>query len=263
MKPSTDRSPCTRRAAMLAPIALVPPFRHAAAQPATPARRIAILSLIGDELSYVSRGMTIGSHLSGNERNVTPVADAAIDDLAVSAAERALAMKMPTAERLRFSIRDKRLFALQERLLEPGSDSDGLRESLQKLLADSQATHLLLITKRRDDARFRLDTRWAGRGKLDGVGFYLDENEPLRSQDSGEVVMGYFGSYAYIAAHLVESATMKKLATAPASETEIWTAHRTDASRPWDALEGKHKVETLQRVIIKAVVSATERVAAA
>lgn len=249
----------TRRAVIVAPLALAPAWPAAFANPAV--RRIAILSLIGDELSYVSRAMTTGSHLSGNERNVAPVADSAIDDLAVTVAERSLAAKLPAAERLRFSIRDKRLFALQERVLE--SDSEGLRDSLKKLLADSQATHLLLITKRRDEARFRLDTRWAGRGNLNGVGFYLDENERLRAPNSGEIVTGYFGAYAYLAAHLVEAGTMKKLASAPGSETEIWTAHSTDANRPWDALDGKQKTATLQNVIIKAVTAATERVAAA
>jgi len=256
----TDRS-LTRRTALLAALALAPLPMHVRANPAV--RRIAILSLIGDELSYVSRAMATGTRLSTNERNAAAVPDAAIDDLAVSAAERALAARLPAAERLRFSIRDKRLFTLQDRLLESGSDSDGLRDSLKKLLAESQATHLLLITKRRDDARFRLDTRWAGAGKLDGVGFYLDENERLRAANSAEVVTGYFGAFAYVSAHLVEAGTMEKLASAPASETEIWTAHSTDAGRPWDALDGKQKANSLQNVIIKAVTSATERVAAA
>ena len=142
-----------RRALSLAALALlaVPPLGLAAEAP----RTVAVLSLIGDEMSLLTRRTATGSNLDRHERQAIPMADPSFDLAAALAAERAIQEARPGAQRLRVTVGDKRLLALQEAVLERGPASDPMREALQALLRDAKATHLLLITKRRDDVRFR------------------------------------------------------------------------------------------------------------
>ena len=126
------------------------------AQPAAPSPppSFAVLSLVGDQFSVVVRRDESGTRLDPNSRRDYPVPTAMFDEMAVGAVESVLKRVKPVSPVMRFSIRDPRLFALQDKLLVDSDESRGLREALAKLLRDNAATRLVLVTKWRDDAQF-------------------------------------------------------------------------------------------------------------
>lgn len=248
-----------RRALLLASVALLALPGFCAAQAIRPT--VAVLSLIGDEMTLVTRRLTTGSRLDRNDRQTVPIADPAFDVAAAVAAERAIKEAMPSADRLRMSVRDKRLFALQDGVFEPGPASDGMRQALQALLLDAKATHLILITKRRDIAQFRLADSHIGDGRIEGIGIFIDNTVGLEDPVSRQSGSGYFACYAYVKATLVDVATMRVLRASNGAESMMTTAIGVSATSAWEALSAAGKAENLIRVADRAVYAAAREVA--
>jgi len=231
----------------------------ASAQPATTASPVppsfALLSLVGDQFSVVMRREEIGSNIDPNTRRNYPVDAAVFDDIALDAAEQVLKKLRPVSPVVRFSIRDPRLFGLQDKLLE---DSSGLRDALAKLLREQQATRLVLVTKWRDNAQFRLIDGTTGTGKISGLGFYVDTTYVYRNRESGNQGQGFLGPFAYVTVTVVDAQTMKPIRATQSRESEMNLPTDTKgAIHAWDALTPQGKVDALERVLRRAVESAT------
>jgi hypothetical protein len=234
----------------------------ALAQPAAPSAPLppsfALLSLVGDQFSVIFRRQESGTRLDPNSRRDYPVPTGIFDEMAVSAAEDVVKRLKPVSPVLRFSIRDARLFALQEQLLVDADDSRGVREALAKLLRENAVTRLLLVTKRRDDAKFDVVSGTIGSGKIAGIGFYVDTFTSLQTTQTGEATVGFLGPYAYLNVALVDVASMKVIRSIPAREADMTLPlHATGAMRAWDALTAEGKADALERVLRRAVQNAT------
>jgi hypothetical protein len=231
--------------------------QQAAPSPIPPS--FALLSLVGDKFTVVFRREEIGSRLDPNERREFPLDASTLDDIALSAAEDVLKRVKPVSPVLRFSIRDPRLFALQDRLLVDSAESRGMREALAKLLRDNGATRLVLVTKWRDDARFKLIDGTTGTGKISGVGFYVDSSMRLQTTRTGESTFGFLGPYAYLSVAVVDVASMTTIRSVTAREGDMrLPLNATGAVRAWDALTAEGKVEALEGVLRRAVQDATQ-----
>ena len=235
---------------------------NASAQQAAPPSPIpptfALMSLVGDQFSVVLRREETSSRIDSNDRREFPIAAATLDDIAVGAAESAIKRLKPVSPVLRFSIRDPRLFALQEKLLVDSAESRGMREALAKLLRENGATRLVLVTKWRDDAQFQLVNMKTGTGKISGLGFYVDSYMRLTRVETGESTTGFLGPYAFVSVTLVDVATMAPIRSVPARESEMkLPLDAKGAVRAWDALTPEGKLEALERVLRRAVDSAT------
>jgi len=215
----------------------------------------ALLSLVGDQFSVVMRREEIGSNIDPNTRRTYPVDAAVFDDIALDAAEQVLKQRRPVSPVVRFSIRDPRLFDLQDRLLEDGS---GLRDAVAKLLHEQQATRLVLVTKWRDNAQFPLRDGTTGTGKISGLGFYVDTTYVYRNVDSGNQGQGFLGPFAYVNVTIVDAQTMKPIRATQSRESEMNLPTDTKgAIHAWDALTPQGKVDALERVLRRAVERAT------
>ena len=231
---------------------------------ATTTATYAVLSLVGDEISVVTRRRTTGTQLDPNDRLALPVDDAQLDGVAAAAAERAIQAARPGAAVLRYSIRDARLYALQGALLEPGPQSDPVREALRGLLAPKGVTHLVVVTKRREEARFELADGGAGGGKIAGAGFYIDNLTRTRRVSSGEASVGFVGVYAAVTVTLADAASLRPMAVGHALRTRLWTpADAGNAVVAWQATSEAEKARALDRMIDSAVFAATREALAA
>jgi len=235
---------------------------NASAQPAASAPAsapsFALLSLVGDQFSVVMRREEIGSHIDPNSRRTYPIDSATLDDIALAAAEDVLKKLRPVSPVVRFSIRDPRLFDLQDKLLVDSADSRGMREALAKLLREHQVTRLVLVTKRRDDAQFKLVDGTTGTGKISGLGFYVDTTYQYIHPESGIRGEGFLGPFAYLSVSVVDVATMAPIRSVPARESEMKLPVDTKgAVHAWDALTAAGKVDALERVLRRGVAGAT------
>lgn len=247
----------TRRRALLAAAAAgwaLPRGTDAAG--AGPDRTYAVLSLVGDEFSVVTRRQGTGSSLDLNRSRALAVDGAVLDGAASTAAEQAIEAASPAAGRLRFSIRDARLFALQDRLL--AATSGPLRDELAAMLVDAKVTHLLLLTKATDDARFPLADGSVGGGRIRGIGFYIDNLTSTRDIRSGVVSEGYVSAYACVTASLLEVSGWRVLASRQSRESVMSTpSDAAGAVIAWQATSAEDKAAQLDRVVGRAAFAAT------
>ena len=238
--------------AMLALVACAAGSSARAADAAAPT--YAVLSLIGDQFTIVGRQMSTGSYLDRNSQLAVAVDDAALDAVATTAAESAVTRAHPEAATLRVSIRDPRLFALQERLFTDTADSKAMREALREVLVKSRATYLLLVVKHRDQALFALRDGRIGSGTVAGLGFYVDDATRTVRAETGERSQGFIAPYAYVTVALLDVATMRVVGSKSVSDSSVITpADSRDAVVAWDALDAEAKVRALNNVILRAV----------
>jgi hypothetical protein len=244
-----------RRCACLAALAMLTSAAWGADPVAPPARTYAIVSLIGDQFTVVSRRSDVGTRLDPNERTNLPVPDAVFDRIAAAAVERALLDAKPGTPVLRALIRDPRLFALQDKLLTESAESHDMRVALHDLLAKSGATDLILVTKQRGEPSFKVaDGMIAGTGVLSGIGFYIDPVTRMISAKEHMGGEGFLAPYAYLSVALLDLDSMRLVKSKQGLQTAMaLPQNKQAANHAWDALSPKEKVDALDRVIRRAV----------
>ena len=244
-----------RRFAVLLTLSLGAGAASAADPPAAPARTYAIVSLIGDQFSVVSRRSDVGTRLDPNERTNLPVPDAVFDRIAAAAVEKALLDARPGTPVLSASIRDPRLFALQDKLLEESSESHDMRIALHDLLAKAGATDLILVTKQRGEPTFNVVTgQISAGGWLSGIGFYIDNQRRMYNTEHKMGGEGFLAPYAYLTVSLLDMSSMRVVKSKPGLQTTMALPQdKQAAAHAWDAMSAKEKVDALEFVIKKAV----------
>ena len=228
----------------------------AAADSAAPASpTYAVVSLIGDQFSIVTRRSDVGTRLDPNERTSLPVPDAVFDRIAAAAVERALLDAKPGTPVLNASIRDPRLFALQDKLLTESVESHDMRIALHDLLAKAGATDLILVTKQRAEPSFKIVTgALGGVGWVSGIGFYIDNVTGMYNTEHRMTGEGFLAPYAHVMVSLLDLDSMRVVRSKAGLETTMALPQdKKPANHSWDAMSPKEKVDALEYVIKQAV----------
>lgn len=238
----------------------------ATAQPATapaaaqPTPIYGVLSLIGDKLNVVVAQSQTGTRIDANMRDSIEMVNAVFDDSAVSAVAIAMRKIDPKAELAAINTRSTILFEKQRTLFEQSGDKILIPDAIRDALKAQNATHLFLITKRRDEARATFSSgRSDGKGRLEGLGFYLDGSMMTFVTETGAAGRGFIAPFAYFDIALVEVASSRviKKEKVTASKPVSAGAAEKDIGNPWSALSSADKarlVDTLIRQEIARVV---------
>ncbi len=224
--------------------ALVAPWPSQAMAADMP-RSYAVLSLMGDRIAVVAFQMTTGSHLDTNDRSSFPVADGVFDKMALLAAMQALKRVDAAAKVTLYAPRAPGLFEDQDRFFVAGKLQ--LPADVHAAIREGGSTHLLLITKRRADARMQALRGKIGSGKVEGLGFYVDNSIRTRSGATGESGHGMLAPYVYMNVCLVDVLSMEVLAKQAIESTSTYSgADAKEGTHPWDALTAEQKVAILR-----------------
>lgn len=206
-------------------------------------RRYAILSLVGDALLIVQREMSTGSRLDRNTRTRVALTTPAIDNAMVLAVDREVTRVAPGAKTVLLAARSPELFAVQSRALDAGDGVERILDALRPVVAKADATHLLLVTKHRSDARLRVHDGAIGAGQIEGVGFYIDPTMPLENREKRERSEGFIAPFAYYMVSLVDLKSGRIVAERRATESQ---AIGSQASiTPWQSMSADEKVRML------------------
>jgi hypothetical protein len=243
----------------------------AQAEPAKTASPVyAVLSLIGDRLDIVVRQPQIGSRVDQNRRDIVPVSDAAFDNAAVSAAAQAIRAARSNAEVSHLNTRSPVLFEKTRELFDLQGDTLTMPGAIRDALVAQGATHLLLITKRRDEAKFRYGNGgYEGAGNLEGLGFYLDTStQTSYVTDSGQRAnqgTGFIAPYAFIQVQLVAFPSGKLLGAKAVTDYQMVGAGVVEqgTSEPWSAMSATAKARAVATLVLASVTKATGEVMAA
>ena len=214
---------------------------------AADARKYAVISLIGDKLMLATRDMATGSSLDQNARQFLDVGSPELDNTALLAAESALASADPGAGVVLLGVRDPAFFAAQARMLDKSAAEQGFFESIAKVAASAQATHVVLIAKLRREARLRVADGYVGSGWLEGLGFYVDRSMPMVSSSTRESYTGFLAPFAYFRVLLIELPSGRVLGEQAVMAST--TYGKQESLHPWDSMTSQQKVATLKRLI--------------
>ncbi|HSS29283.1 MAG TPA: hypothetical protein VLL50_15145, partial [Usitatibacter sp.] len=114
-------------------------------------------------------------------------------------------------------------------------------------LAGSGATHLILLTKMRQDARFEAVQSHVGSGRVEGLGFYIDRITLLRDYDNGNEYAGYLAPYAYFRISLSDLTTGQVLDSIDVPGSQTRGMH--SAVHPWDELTPQQKIDAMRAIL--------------
>lgn len=220
--------------------------------PATAGKVFGVLSLIGDRLDIVIATPEGGNNMSPTQRESLPMAETVFDDTVLGAIVTAVRRVSPDAELASINTRSPVLFEKHRTLFEERGNTIAIPEAIRDALKTQNATHLFLVTKRRDEASALFDDAITeARGKVEGLGFYLDPSIETRDGVTGRTGLGYIAPYAFFDIRLIDLASSSVIRRQKVVDS--WpvasTAAATSLRSLWEALSAASKVRLVNDLI--------------
>ena len=166
----------------------------------TKPRSYAVMSLVGNALHVYGVRPAVGTRTEAETRNVLEITDQVFDIAALESANKTIKHVHPGATVVLMMTQDAGLYKAQNSMFESPDANTENRDYLISLLKERGVSHLLLITKQRDFAQFKLTNGAAGTGQLEGLGFYIDDTTEFRTVNTSESSSGMVGPFAYLKA---------------------------------------------------------------
>jgi len=170
----------------------------------------------------------------------------------VHAQKPAYAVASLIGDRLLVVVADKSVGSnIDRNRLDEGTGIKPMIDVIAPAAQKAGATHLIIALKNRDDARLRVADGMVGLGKLEGLGFYVDNVMRMTNSETGEGAVGFVAPFAYIRFLLVDLNTRATLREQVVRESHAVSSQK--ATVAWDALPAEQKVQLLQHLIRTAV----------
>jgi hypothetical protein len=233
----------------------------ATAAHAADGRKFAVMSLIGDQMLVVQYVPMIGGRIDRNTRDYLQLDDPVVDKTALLAADQALKQMDAANKPVLLFARQRSLYEASGALLEGGSMTK-LLDLLRPLLQGTGATHLVLFTKVRSEARMQLRDATLGSGMIEGVGFYVDPATEIKLGGTGESATGFVGAFAYFQVSVIDLATGAVVRAERVTASRTRSAANTKAADVWTGISGQEKMRTLQDLVRDEVARTVPKVAA-
>jgi hypothetical protein len=233
---------------------------HAADAP----RKYGILSLAGDSISTVTYVPEVGSRNDTNDKQVYSLGDnTTFDEAAIRAASTALQQIQPDASRFLMLSTDAELHKMQNAMFDDPAGNQANRDFLKTLWKDKGITHLILVTKYRADAELKFMNESGGTGKIEGLGFYMDNRVEVISykEDTNHSSQGVLMPFAYVKLRLINADTLavEREVRLKHGEMVTYAPGAERAVRTWQALTAKEKTDYLDRLLREAVTDGVAR----
>jgi len=216
---------------------------------AAEARKYAVLSLIGDGMLIAEWVPSTGARLDNNQKQFIPISEGVFDKAALLSIHGALKRIDPAAEPVLLFARQRSLYEAQNRMLDASGNTVDLLEHVRVLLGGAKATHLILVTKLRNEARLRMADTTVGSGTLEGVGFYIDSSMRTKFVDTGEMGSGLLAPFAYFRVELIDLARGAAVSEQRVIASTTISAKSTTAQHAWTTLSGSEKVRILREMV--------------
>jgi hypothetical protein len=238
----------------------ISPFSNAQTAP----RSYAVMSLVGDAITVHAIRPSVGTRGEAESRNVLPITETVFDTAALRYADGAIKQAQPGAKTVLMMTSDAGLYAAQNAMFDAAHLNKENRDYLISLLKDRGVTHLLLVTKERDSARFKLTNGAAGKGSLEGLGFYIDETTRLRNGDTQDSARGMLGPFAYVKVRLLDASTLAVVREISATQSRIIIepSASSNAVDIWATMPSTKKITYLEELICEAMQEAIPKVLA-
>jgi hypothetical protein len=230
-------------------LALVAATCAAGAASANEGRVIGIVSLVADRLTVTGFESTTGSNLNVNPFENIELRDDGLERSVLRTAMRAV-NEQKAGRAVPLLINDGRIYNAQDAIV--SGDTAKVPESLMQTLQAQKATHLLLVTKHRAEARMKTGVQQIGSGRVEGLGFYVDRVTELRTVATGMRSVGYLAPHVFVRVSLIDLAGSKVLGSRTVTASEVITATEKDrGGDPWELLDSAGKVKAIDEMIAR------------
>lgn len=218
-------------------------------------RSYAVMSLIGNSISLSQFKPETGSRLEDDGRSIFPIQDTVFDNAAVQSANSIIKKLEPGAQTHMMLTQDQGLYKAQNDMFESVGANKDNREFLKSLLKARGVTHLVLITKYRAEAEFKLVDSYTGHGRVEGLGFYIDDTLETRDTGTLNTANGIIAPFAYVKLRLIDATTLDVIREKYVRESQVVAnASATANGRyTWDILTGKQKIDYIEHLLTKAM----------
>lgn len=213
-------------------------------------RTYAVLSLAGNSVTTVLERANTGSKIDQNYRSVMPIAEPLFDEALIQATNTVIKQMQPDAKTVLLLTADQELYKAQNDMFEFASSNSDNRTYLKSLLTNRAATHLVLITKSHGEAEVRIGHNRIGKGRLEGLGFYMNNSFSFINTETKAQGTGILAPYVYVKVRLIDAATMDVLHEEIIKQA--WAVGNYEPGKDqaaWSALSSKAKVQYLQEAI--------------
>jgi hypothetical protein len=224
-------------------------------------RKYAALSLVGDAISVVTHRMSTGSHRDRNLVESVAISEAELDKVALLAVDDAIRRARPGSAAVLMSAPSPQYYSEQRSYVD-GEQFLAPREFVDAVKATG-ATHLILITKYRGEARVRTRSGSTGSGTFEGLGFYVDWDLPTIRGDTREQGQGFLAPFVYVQACLIHLESSKIMSTEKATASTMLSSARNEkGTDPWGVLSAPEKVERLRKMLRREVLQVVSKLVA-
>ncbi len=216
------------------------PVAEKPAQVASPV--YAVLSLVGDRFDIVSAVRQTGARIDRNYRTPLPIAIDAFDKAVIDAVGREIVKLDKRSEIAALNTRSPVLFEKHRELFFSSNSGYVMPNAIREAVAAQKATHLILVTKHKDEAVLKYRDGYDGVGRLEGLGFYLDT-----LGETSNIV-----PYVYIKLDLVEMASSRLLSTRLIRASIALTKRGALAyttGEAWEVLTSAEKVRIIEEML--------------
>jgi hypothetical protein len=215
---------------------------HCAAAMGQTAPKYAVVSLIGDNLNVAFYIKQTSTQFERNRSQVVPAgAGSAYDQAASKVVADKISNAGPNKSSVVLLAPNSPAYEDQKRLFD---GSNFLVPAwLERALSAENATHLVLITKLRSQARISVTPgAKVGSGYIEGVGFYVDEFYKHVDRNTNQDAIGFLAPFAYVMVTLVDLKTKTVLdQNSQYQSIAFSTATNAQSLNPADALSSKEK----------------------
>jgi hypothetical protein len=241
--------------ALSAALAAVLFFAVPASRAQAPVRSYAVMSLAGNALSIHTFRHAVAARSEAVTKDVLPIAEQVFDAAALKAAHAAISQVQPGARVVLMMTQDAGLYSAQNAMFDDPAANKDNRDYLLSLLKDRGVTHLLLITKERDSARFKLTNGYAGQGSLEGLGFYIDDTVRFRNAESADSSQGMLGPFAYVKVRLLDASTLQLVRQARSIRSKILVkpSAMPNSMDMWTSMTSAEKIDQMESLLFTAM----------
>ncbi|MEP7154249.1 MAG: hypothetical protein ABI905_00645 [Betaproteobacteria bacterium] len=205
----------------------------------------AVLSLVGDQLGIVQPAPRPELNFAPYQRSPLYLENQLFDQSVVNAAGIAIRKIVPNAELAALNTRSPVLYEKQASLFEESAGAIAIPQAIKNAAQQQNASYLVLVTKHRDDLSLRFDNHRRDNGKLEGIGFYMDDASPESSR-----ARGFVAPYAYLRVALIDAKTWNVLSRQTIiASTNVPAGNARNASRQWGTMTPEEKARAVDNLL--------------
>ena len=225
----------------------------AAAAPAAPAPKLntlGVFALLGDSLQIALPADATDSRLDRTLRDSVAVKDLGFDQAVLRAVSESVGRLQPAAK-LKMYRSTTPMAPADQRALADGVARAELPAWIVSAIEADKLGHVLIVTRSRGEASFPVEAGFTiGRGRVEGVGFYLDTSTGMKDRSSGDASIGFLGAYAQLRLQLMDTSSGDIVASQDVRVGQIHVGrYGAEVSNIWGALGPREKVEVLRTLV--------------